>query len=87
MEIPVATSVKSLPRWSSGLRSRSVVGLNPTHASTGISDNGISMLEFHCRVKWFLIVNDLSCCDSHFPQPGGVIEPLLERQCVSHTAP
>ena len=65
-EIPVATSVTTLPRWCSGLRSRSVVGSNPAHASTGISGDGLSMLEFHCRVKWFLIVNDLSCCDSHF---------------------
>ena len=35
-------------------------------ASKGNSGSGISVLEIHCRVKWFLIVSDLSCCDSHF---------------------
>ena len=24
-------------------------------------------MEFHCRVKWFLIVNDLSCCELATP--------------------
>ena len=41
---------------------------------------GISLLKYHCRVKWFLIVNDLSCCDFHFIYMGLNILSVL---CLS----
>ena len=63
IELPMAGSVKA-PH--SQAHSVWVLAVRTRYQLSGIQVFGISLLEYHCRVKWFLIVNDLSCCDFHF---------------------